>query len=240
MAERPTPQSLPPSSDGRLSRRQALTAAGVLAAAGAASTSPAQAAPATAARGGMVGIAPAPDNAVEFRAQFRQTGSSGENFEAFGYLTQVAGARDGELFAGAPGESTALFTAYAKGTLVNRIHDGSPVHTLDVDGTLTVYQRPAPGATFADPGSFRVGTPVAEFAVNLQDVLTVFAPGQGLPSLNGSLRQTASDKLLGAPANRRFGHVGSRARLSATGIGTLTDAATLNSTLDMAGNWVVE
>ena len=152
----------------------------------------------------------------------------------------LAGARDGELFAGAPGESTALFTAYATGTLVNRIHDGSPVHTLDVDGTLTVYQRSAPGATFADPGSFKVGTAVAQFAVNLQDVLTVFAPGQGLPSLNGSLRQTGSDKLLGAPANRRFGHVGSRARLSATGMGTLTDPTTLNSILNMAGNWVVE
>ncbi len=82
--------------------------------------------------------------------------------------------------------------------------------------------------------------PVAQFAVSLQDVLTVFAPGKGLPSLNGALQQTRSERLASAPAGRRFGHVGSRARLSATGLGELLDAATLNSKLDMAGHWVVE
>jgi hypothetical protein len=188
----------------------------------------------------MVGITAAPVNAVEFRAHFTQTGATGQNFEAFGYLTRVAGLADAELFAGAPaGPGTALFTAVASGALVNRVHDGGAVHSLDVEGTLTVYQRSAPGARFDDPASFKVGIPVAQFAVTLQDVLTVIAPGKGLPSLSGALRQTAAERLASAPAARRFGQVGSRARMSATGLGELVDPATLNSRLDMAGNWVM-
>src|SRR5574337_679335 len=159
--------------------------------------------------GANVGIAASPANAVEFRAHFDQTGSTGENFEAYGYLTRVAGAGDAELYAGGPlGESTALFTAYAQGSLTNRVHDATGVHTLDIDGTLTVYQRAAPGASFADPSSFRTGTAVAQFDVTLHDVLTVFTPGKGLPSLNGAMRQTAAERLAGVPPGRRFGRVG--------------------------------
>lgn len=222
-----------------LSRRRALTAAGALAAAGAASMQ-AVAGKDDEGPGGAVGIAPSPTNSVEFRAHFTQSGSSGETFEGYGYLTRLAGAADGELYAGASlSETTALFTAYAQGTLSNRVHDATGVHTLDIDGTLTVYQRPSPGATFADPNSFKVGTAVAQFDLTLQDVLTVFMPGKGLPALNGAMRQTASEKLIGAPHGRRFGRKGNLARLSATGIGTLVDPLTLNSTHDMGGNWVV-
>src|SRR5574340_1099756 len=107
-----------------LSRRQALSAAALLATAGTASAQAAAGAP-----GANVGIAPSPANAVEFRAHFTQTGPTGENFDAYGYLTRVAGASDAELFSGGPlGESTALFTAYAQGSLTNRVHDATGVH----------------------------------------------------------------------------------------------------------------
>jgi hypothetical protein len=240
MAERSNTDPILSVADALLSRRQALTAAGAMAAAGVASAQSTVTAPTGASAVGMVGIAAAPANAVEFRAHFTQTGATGQNFEAFGYLTRVAGLSDTELFAGAPaGPGTALFSAVASGALVNRVHDGGFVHTLDVEGTLTVYQRSAPGATFDDPESFKVGTPVAQFAVSLQDVLTVIAPGKGLPSLNGVLRQTAAERLSSAPAARRFGRIGSNARMFATGLGELVDPVTLNSRLDMAGNWVI-
>jgi hypothetical protein len=226
---------------GVLSRRQALTAAGALAAAGVASAQSAASGTDNLPGGAAIGIALAPANAVEFRAQFKQTGAAGENFVAFGYLTRVASVADSELYAGATlGEATALFTAYAEGTLNNRVLDGSAVHTLDVAGTLKVYQRTAPGATFVDPGSFKIGTLVAQFDVALHDILTVIMPGKGIPTLNGSMRQTHSEKLVSAPTGRRFGRNGSRARLFATGLGTLDDPVTLNSTLNMGGNWVVE
>ena len=69
----------------------------------------------------------------------------------YGYLTRVEGASDSDLFA-APeqDETTALLTAFASGDLSRRIHDGS-VHSIDIEGTLTIYQRPVPGASLGRP-----------------------------------------------------------------------------------------
>jgi len=147
------------------------------------------------------------------------------------------GASDSELFAAQEqDETTALLTAFASGDLSRRIHDGS-VHSIDIEGSLIVYQRPVPGASWDDPTSFQFGDQVATFQVRLQDVLTVFAPGQGLPTLNGDMEQTLADELGGRGRGPRFGHVGARARLLATGLGTLVDPVALNSRLEMAGNW---
>lgn len=224
----------------RLSRRQALTAAGALVA----GTSVGSAGDATAAvdargAGRPLAFAQQPANAVEFQARFLQTGASGEEFAAFGYLTRVAGATESDLFAGAlRKETTALFTAYAEGRMVQRTIDQS-VHGMDIVGTLTVYQRASPGASFDTPESFRIGVAVARYDVRLQDILTVILPGKGVPTLNGEMRQTASDGLIGSVTGQRFGHVGSRARFHATGLGTLIDPARLNSVLEMAGNWMI-
>ena len=221
-----------------LSRRQALTAATLLVAGGAA----AQSTPSRVATesSGRLAEAPRADNAAEFRARFVQTGVAGEAFAAYGYLTRAQGTTDSDLFAGTiHNETTALFTAYAAGSLVQRTLDRS-VHSLDIEGTLTIYQRITAGASFNTPDSFRVGLPVARFDLTLQDILTVFVPGRGIPTLTGGMRQTLADRLVGPPVGRRFGRMGSRARFFATGIGDLVDPVTLNAFLEMAGNWVVE
>lgn len=229
MTPKPDHRVISDTTDNGPSRREILTAGLAVAGAGLA---PVQSA--TGPRG-MIGIAAAGSTAVEFQARLAQTGPAGEHFIAYGFLTRVEGAADDDLFLGSThNETTALLTAYASGDLTRRIFDGS-IHSLDVEGTLTVYQRDAPGANFADPNSFQIGTPVATFAITLQDVLTVFAPGKGLPTLNGDMQQTAADKL--ADRGRTFGRVGARARLLATGLGTLVDPVTLNSNLQMAGNW---
>jgi hypothetical protein len=225
-----------------LSRRQALSMAGLVAAgASAVAAREASAHGESDPGGNTVGEAEAPANAVEFRARFVQTGASGEDFAAYGYLTRAAGTNVADLFwGGSPlNETTALLTAYASGTLARRVLDQS-VHSLDIEGTLTIYQRAAPGASFATPASFQVGEPVARFDLTLQDILTVFAPAKGIPTLTGGMSQTLAGKLAGTPAGRRFGHRGSRARLFATGLGTLVDPVTLNAALEMAGNWVLE
>jgi len=49
------------------------------------------------------------------------------------------------------------------------------------------------------------------------------------------MEQTSANQL--ASRGPKFGHVGARARLLATGLGTLVDAVALNSNLEMAGNW---
>ena len=225
------------SATGTLSRRQVLTASLVAAGAGVATLA---AVPAASAAGRPVAETQPGTTAAEFRARFAQTGDSGQDFHAYGYITAADAATEDDLFAGASlNESTALLTAFAEGALVRRTIDTS-VHSLDIEGTLTVYQRAAPGASFADPDSFRDGTPVATFAITLQDIVTVFAPGKGLPTLTGDMRQTQSGKLDGPGGGRNFGHVGARSRLFATGIGTLTDPVHLNSVLEMAGNWTTK
>jgi hypothetical protein len=221
--------------DGALSRRQLLTAGLAAAGAGLASA-PAAAAPHAEPTGHEAGVPKPGTTAVEFQARFAQTGPSGEHFAAYGYLTSVEGMAESDLFASTPlGEATALLTAYAEGELVRRTVD-EVVHSLDIEGSLTIYQRSTPGASFSDPSSFQDGTPVARFALMLQDIVTVFAPAKGLPTLTGDMEQTFADRLDGK-GKRKFGHVGARARLFATGIGTLVDPVTSNALLSMAGHW---
>lgn len=224
-------------SKGRLSRRQVMTASAVAAGAGLA-TIPAQA---DAAAGGQaVSLGVTGTTTVEFRGRVSQSGTSGQSFTSYGYLIRASNADENGLFASTPpSETTALLTAYATGDLQARVTDVS-VHSLDIVGTMTIYQRSQPGASFDDPSSFQVGTAVASYDMTLQDVLTVFAPGQGLPTLTGDMLQTAAAKLSGPLTGQKFGRQGTRLRFFATGLGALTDPAKPNSRLEIAGNWSIE
>ena len=114
------------------------------------------------------------------------------------------------------------------------------MHALDIDGSMTVYQRSAPGADWTDSSTFAVGAVVARFDVTIQDVLTVFTPGKGLPAITGDMKQTLARHLGGALAGHTFGVKGQRLRMSATGLGTLVDPVTLNSLHEIAGSWTAE
>ena len=226
-----------PASKGRLSRRQVMTASAVAAGVGLASI-PAQA---DATAGGQaVSLGVSGTTTVEFRGRVTQSGDTGQSFTSYGYLIRASNAADSGLFAGAPptNETTALLTAYATGDLLARVTDVS-VHSLDIVGTMTIYQRSQPGASFGDPSSFQVGTAVASYDMTLQDVLTVFMPGQGLPTLTGDMLQTAAATLSGPLAGQKFGRPGARLRFFATGLGAKTDPAP-NSQLEIAGNWSIE
>ncbi|HEY1324334.1 MAG TPA: hypothetical protein VGF32_29015 [Streptosporangiaceae bacterium] len=220
----------------RLSRRQVMTASAVAAGVGVGSV----AAPAEAATSVRdVSLGERGTTTVEFRGRITQSGSSGQQFTGYGYLIRATHATQGDLFDGPPSETTALLTVYATGDLKARVLDTS-VHSLDIAGALTVYQRAHPGADFSDPSSFQVGKPVARYDMTLQDVLAVYATAKGLPTLTGDMRQTAAHALSGPLSGYRFGRVGTRLRLFATGLGTLTDPVTLNAQLEIAGNWSIE
>jgi hypothetical protein len=226
-----------PASKGGLSRRQVMTASAVAAGVGLASI-PARAG--AAAGGQAVSLGVSGTTTVEFRGRVTQSGSSGQSFTSYGYLIRASNADESGLFAGPPlSETTALLTAYATGDLQARVTDVS-VHSLDIVGTMTIYQRSQPGASFDDPSSFQAGTAVASYDMTLQDVLTVFAPGQGLPTLTGDMLQTAAATLSGPLAGQKFGRPGAQLRFFATGLGTLTDPAKPNSQLEIAGNWSIE
>jgi len=220
----------------RISRRQVMTASAVVAGVGLASV-PARAEAGTG--GQAVSLGATGTTTVEFRGRVVQSGSSGQSFTSFGYLIRASHADDSGLFDGTPlSEATALLTAYATGDLQARTVDMS-VHALDIVGTMTVYQRKQPGASFDDPSSFRVGTPVARYDMTLQDVLTVFAPDTGLPTLTGDMLQTAAHALSGPLAGQTFGLRGTRLRFFATGLGNRTDPAP-HAQLEIAGNWSIE
>ncbi|HXZ71709.1 MAG TPA: hypothetical protein VEH31_12710 [Streptosporangiaceae bacterium] len=220
----------------RLSRRQVMTASAVVAGVGLASV-PARAEAGTG--GQAVSLGEPGTTTVEFRGRVIQSGSSGQSFTSFGYLIRASHADDSGLFDGTPlSEATALLTAYATGDLQARTVDMS-VHALDIVGTMTVYQRKQPGASFNNPSSFQVGTPVARYDMTLQDVLTVFATDTGLPTLTGDMLQTAAHALSGPLAGQTFGRPGTRLRFFATGLGHRTDTAP-NAQLEIAGNWSIE
>ncbi|HEY8094371.1 MAG TPA: hypothetical protein VID93_11330 [Acidimicrobiales bacterium] len=219
--------------DPGVSRRAVLGGAGKIAAAGAAlSAAAGVVAPelASADAGGGVGIAPKGTTAIEFLAQIDQ---SGNGLIAYGYLTDVAGLSASDLFTSAThGEATARLTAYATGKLVNRAVKGS-VHSLDIDGDLTIYKLATPGASFSDPASFTLGAAVAVYSLTIQDILTVIAPDVGIPTLIGDLRQTSAASVGGG---HKFGQVGTKLRLVATGIGNRSQPDPPVATLSVAGN----
>ena len=220
-----------------ISRRRLLTGAGV-AATGAVALAAAGAGTAEAGVPLTIATGPPGGTVAELRGRIQQTGSTGDTFTSYGFLYAATGATDDDLFDGGTTDvGHALLTVYGTGALVARVFD-TAVHALDIDGTLTVYQRSAGGADWSDPSSFAVGTAVGAFDVTIQDVLTVFAPGTGLPVLAGDLRQTMSRGLGGTLSGRRFGTRGQRLRMSANGLGTLVDPTTFNSHHEIAGNWV--
>jgi len=195
--------------------------------------------PGTAEAGGRRRIAVGPEGGtvVEFRGRISQTGSTGQAFTSLGYLIRAAGARASDMFAaGTPSQATALFTAYATGDLSARVLDQA-VHSLDIIGQMIVYQRTAPGADWTIPASFTDGTAVARFDLRLQDVLTVFAPGQGLPNITGDMLQTTAGALSGGLIGAVFGQPGQQLRMFAAGLGTLINPATFTADFEIAGNW---
>jgi hypothetical protein len=223
--------------EGRLSRRRVMTASAVFAGAGLAVAPTVSAAADTG--GQAVSLGDSGTTTVEFRGRVTQSGTTGQSFTSYGYLIRASNTDQSDLFAGTTlSESTALLTAYATGDLQARTTD-DVVHALDIVGTMTVYQRSSPGATFADPSSFKVGTLVATYDMTLQDILTVILPNTGLPTLSGDMVQTAAQTLSGPLAGQKFGRKGTRLRFFATGLGhKLSDAPTAQ--LEIAGNWSVE
>jgi hypothetical protein len=214
-----------------VSRRSVLSGAGKVAAAGAAiGAAGAVAVPELAAANGSgIAVSPKGTTAIEFLAQIQQNGNA---MIAYGYLTEVAGLSEGDLFTGTPGEGTARLTAYASGTVGTRTANGA-VHNLDIAGELAVYLLPNGGASFGNPDSFRSGTQVARYTLTIQDILTVTAPNTGLPTLVGDLRQTDAASLGG---RGKFGQNGAKLRLLATGIGTRLPPDPPVATLTVAGN----
>src|SRR3954447_26112939 len=227
--------------DAQVSRRRMLAGLGGAAAAGiaAGSIQPAEAAEVEAAKAsGEVGVAPLLRSATMLVGRIDQNGG---NFVAYGFLTLVAGLSDRELFSsrGDPlSESTAHFTFHATASLVQRSAIDNQVFVLDVVGRLNHYYQASPAANFGDPSSFARGKRIATSELKLQDVLTTIAPNEGIPTLEGPVRQLSAARFRHGGRQVRFGHRNLRTRLFATGRGTRTNPTKPVVRLSIAGSTV--
>jgi hypothetical protein len=107
---------------------------------------------------------------------------SNQAIEDVGYFLRLQGI-EGELFQGAPSETTAHFTFAAKPFLSTKILNGDVSLSLDADGDFSVYLNITPGtATFSDPQSFALGEEIATFRrVGVVMGSTIEAAGGGSP-----------------------------------------------------------
>jgi hypothetical protein len=96
---------------------------------------------------------------LEFVGQFQSSppGVIPATHVHYGYLSYIQGL---SVFARAPqDETTALFTFFADAATLRVISNG-PLRVITRVGTLTIYLDPSTNSSFANPETFRDGTPV--------------------------------------------------------------------------------
>ncbi len=76
----------------------------------------------------------------------------------YGYFTYVRGV-DTPYSGSVANETTARFTFYREMTNLNVVVNGT-LKVISREGTTTLYLQPFGGASFANPDSFRAGTPI--------------------------------------------------------------------------------
>jgi hypothetical protein len=106
------------------------------------------------------------DVAVELVGQVNNSapGVTPATSAQFGYVSQL-----GDL-AGWPSESTAPLTFYTD-TTTNRVVNNGPIRIVSRTGQLTIYRDPSANGNFANPDSFRDGTPVLTAVLRQQVIL---------------------------------------------------------------------
>ena len=82
----------------------------------------------------------------------------------YGFVSQL------DDVAGWPNESAAPLTFYTD-TTTNRVVNNGPLRIVSRTGQLTIYHDPSANGNFANPDSFRDGTPVLTAAVRQQVIL---------------------------------------------------------------------
>lgn len=154
----------------------------------------------------------------------------------YGYFTAVSGLDDRELFfPGTPSEATARFTFHSTAHLTS-IQRRGDVFVAHAEGSLTIYVRDTPGASFDDPSSFAQGHAVATDDALLENVTSVIAPNTAGVTVFGDLRRTAVSRFRLGAKTYQLGTLNLRSRLVAPGKGTRLDAVTPRAILVVGGN----
>jgi hypothetical protein len=209
---------------------------GVLLLVGAMATGPA----ARAASPTQVGLPTPGQTMFQFVGRIDQVGPLSDDF---GYVSELAGMDEADLYAGGDPlgrtEGTARFTYFSSARLQGRAVNGNLFITQGA-ATTTVYYSEAPaGASFDDPASFKRGTPVAVFEGTWQDIVNVQAPNTGIATIVSDMSQTAATAFTLGGTEYRFGAQGATIRLGFSGEGTRTDPTTPRATILYGGDAIL-
>lgn len=137
----------------------------------------------------IVGISPL--GTVDRRQvmQMRVNRLSGEVI-VFGYLNYIHGLKEEQLYLGGEAdhglESRALITLYIEAQ-ITRVHRNGPLLAYEALGQSTIFFDSTPDGDYADPETFRNGTPIA---TGEENVVFTFDPETETGTGDVRLRQT--------------------------------------------------
>jgi hypothetical protein len=178
---------------------------------------------------------------IGFIVQMNQVGPS---LTAFGFLTRVRGLDDGDLFTTPPARSSndprsgdpgpARFTLFSENQVESLSKTGDVISTL-ARGEIRFFHRPAGGATFDDPSSFRGGSEVASLEGLFQTHLALEGQDRALVTISADLKQRAARRLAIGDRVVRFGARRLPWSLEATGRGERTEPTTPRARFFLTG-----
>jgi hypothetical protein len=177
--------------------------------------------------------------AVEARESIGVIGTilqDGPLLTGFGWLTQVAGLSDRDLFTdpAARGAATARL----------RWHAEVRVSAIDVlpnlffgtgTGRLRIFFAADGGAQDGDPATFATGRLVARHAARLRNIQTVIAPDHAVTQIVGELSQRSAHRFVVRGKHRQLGREGLVQRLDVSGPATRTEPTIPRSVRYVAG-----
>ena len=186
---------------------------------------------------GPVGVAPEARESIGVIGTILQDGPA---LTGFGWLTQVAGLSDADLFTDPARRGAA--------TARLRWHAEVRVATIDVlpalflgsgTGRMRIFFAAEGGAQDGDPGSFASGRLVARYAGLFRNIQTVIAPDHAVTQIIGELSQRTARRFVVRGKHRQLGRKGLLARLDASGPATRTEPTIPRSTRYVAGGITV-
>jgi hypothetical protein len=180
-----------------------------------------------------VGLAPPARQAIGVIGTILQDGVA---LTGFGWLTQVAGLSDRDLFTN-PAQRGAA-------TARLRWHAEVRVGTIDVlpslffgtgQGRLRIFFAADGGAQPDRPETFATGRLVARYAGEFRNIQTVIAPDHAVTEIIGELTQRSAQPFVVRGRHRQLGRVGQLQRLEASGPAIRTEPTIPRSTRYVAG-----
>jgi hypothetical protein len=180
-----------------------------------------------------VGLAPESRQAIGVIGTILQDGVS---LTGFGWLTQVAGLSDHDLFTDPAQRSAA--------TARLRWHAEVRVDSIDVlpslfygtgQGRLRIFFAANGGAVVDQPATFATGRLVARYACLFRNIQTVIAPDHAVTEIIGELAQRAAHRFVVRGRHRQLGRVGLHQVLDVSGPAVRTEPTIPRSTRYVAG-----